>query len=305
MDIKQYLIEFGASLVSSEWQWDYVLLNMAVIFAALFLFKHKLAWVTGVPFNQELAKKDNPAFGYVVGGAFFSFFVVMAGVSSGEGASDIMTELKLMITFALSGMVMLIISRFIFDKISMKDFCLTEQIKEKNKAAGIVDACNMIATSIIIFTYMTWIKGDSYENIRYVAYGWFVSQVLLSGLSFIRAKIFKSEDGFTLQDSIKSGNVAVAFRYSCYKIAFAMTIYTASYHYEYSEEYTWWYAQSIILAGIILSVGIKLATFISKKIILSSIDFRSEINDQNNTGLAVIEGLIVIGMTILIFSNLK
>jgi uncharacterized membrane protein YjfL (UPF0719 family) len=305
MDIKQYLIEFGASLVSSEWQWNYVLLNMAVIFVALSLFKYKLAWITGVPFNDELAKKDNPAFGYVVGGAFFSFFLVMAGVSSGEGASDLVTELKLMIAFALSGMVMLLISRFVLDKISMRDFCLTEQIKEQNKAAGIVDACNMIATAIIIFTYMSWVKGDSFENIKYVAYGWLVSQILLSGLSFIRAKIFKAEDGSTLQDNIKSGNIAVAFRYSCYKIAFAMTMFTASYHYEYSEEYTWWYAQSIILAGIVLSAGIKLATFIAKKIILFSINFRNEINDQNNTGLAVVEGLLVIGMTILIFKNLQ
>lgn len=298
MDITQYFTEFFSDLTSSEWQWHLIAINLSVIFGLLFFFKFKIAWITGVSIKEELTEKDNPAFGYVLAGAFLSFFLIMGAASTGDDMTFLRQEVELMLSYGVSGIIMLLISKVVFDNIAMSSFCLSDQIRKRNTAAAFIDASNMIATALIIFTYMSWVKGTGYGNLLIVAYGWVISQFSLSILSFIRGKIFKSKKGKTLQDAIKNGNMAVAIRYSSYKLSFAFTSLIASVQYPYNEAEVWWYATSIFLASILLSFAITLLTMLAKKIILPSIDFQDEINEQNNYGLASIEAAIVMGITI-------
>ncbi len=301
MNITTYFTEFFTDLASPEWQWGLIAINLSVIFVLLFLFKFKIAWKTGVSTHDELSEKDNPAYGGVLASAFFSFFLIMGAASTGDDQTLLQQELMLMIGFGVSGMIMLFISRVFLDKIAMKDFCLSEAIRKQNIAAALVDSSNMIATALIIFTYMSWVQGTAFESILVVAYGWVISQVLLSVLSFIRAKMYKSKNGESLVEAISKNNIAVGIRYSAYKISFAFSAVIASGQYPYISEYVWWSTHSIFFSSILLSVIITLLTFLAKKIILGSIDFREEINEQNNTGLAAVEASLVLGITITAF----
>jgi len=54
-----------------------------------------------------------------------------------------------------------------------------------------------------------------------------------------------------------------------------------------------------------LSLLILLISTLMRKILFMSVDFRDEINEQNNTGLAKVEGFIVIGVAIMLYGLLK
>jgi len=302
--INQLSVYF-ADLTSSEWDWGLVGVNLLVITALLFIFKYKVAWLSGVSAKNEVAEKDNPAFGTVLGFSFLSFFLIMSAAATGSDSVPFLTELKLMGGYGIAGMFMLLISRVVGDKVSMGSFCLQEEIRKGNMAAAIVDSGNMLATALIVFTYMGWVKGASFEPIFIVAYGWLLSQVLLSFVSWLRGKMYKASDDSTLQSAIKSGNVAVAIRYTAYKLSFALTPLIAAVHYPFTSDDAWWSATAIFISSVLLAFAIKLIASVAKRIIIPGVDYADEINIQRNVGVAVIEACIVIGITYAAYGLLK
>lgn len=306
------LTEYFMDLASPEWQWDLIALNLVSIFLFLYVFKYKIAWFTGVSMQEELAEKDNPAFGIKLAFAFLSFFLIMGAASTGDDYLPLQQEIKVMATYGVSGMIMLFLSQIVIDNIAMKSFCLREEIRKGNIAAAMVDGSNMFATAIIVFTYMSWVKGYNLNTVFIVIYGWVLSQISLSALSWVRAKLYQSQDGATLEQAIKDGNVSVSIRYSCYKISFAMTSLIAATHYPFESEYLIWNASAIFFSSILLSVLITGLTWLAKTIIflsfdkkLPKIDFNDEINRQQNLGIAVVEGFIVIGITVTMYALLR
>ena len=293
------LQEYFIDLTSNAWSWDLVGLNLIIITFFLLIFKIKLSWFTKVSFNDEIANKDNPAFGVVVGFSFLSFYLIMSAASTGDDVIPLMNELFLMIGFAISGILFLFISNLFFDKIIFSKFCLKEQIRNRNIAAALVEGSNILSTALILFTYMGWIKGTNYLTLLLVAYGWLVSQILLSSFTLFRIKMYKNKDSNGgLIEAIKNGNVAVALRHSAYKISFALTPLIASSHYPFNIDDAWWYANAIFISSILLSIAISIIFFFVKKIVLHDIDLDDEINNQNNIGIAFIEASLIIGLTI-------
>lgn len=305
-ELKLNLTEYFTDLTSNEWMWDLVGINLIMIMGFLFVFKYALSALTGVSFKDELANKDNPAFGITIAFSLLSFFIVMGAASTGDDLVPLSQEMMLMAGYGLGGMVMLFISKLLLDNVAMASFCIQEEIRKRNIAAATIDGSNVLATAIIIFTYMSWVKGTSLESLSLVAFGWIVSQVLLTGISFLRSAIFKSKSGKTLQQSIQDGNVGVAVRYSAYKIAFGMTALTASQHYlfEIDGEHNLWAATAIFITSTLLTLAIVALTWLSKLTVFGRIDFADEINDQQNIGLAFCEAAFVIGLAFAIKSLL-
>jgi len=302
----QFFQELMGNILSSEWQWGLIGINALMVSALLLLFKAKIGWVIGIDVNGELSVKDNPAFGTVLASTFLAYFIVMSGATSGGDVDvEYMSEILVMLQYGVSGMIMLMVSRFINDKMVMRNLSVSEELKKENMAVAIMDSGNTLATAMMIFAYMTWVQGYNLTTISLVFYGWIVSQVLLSLLSFIRFKIYKSNDNHTLYDAIKNGNVAVAIRNTCYRLAIASTPLIASMHVEFLEEDGLWQSTMILFYAIMLSLLILLISTLMRKILFMSVDFRDEINEQNNTGLAKVEGFIVIGVAIMLYGLLK
>lgn len=305
MNMKDEIYMYFNDLMSSAWQWDLIALNLLLSTLLIFVFKFQIGYSHSVSVHDEIAEKDNPAFGITLGMSFLSFFLIMSAASTGNDRVSYTEEIVLMISYGLAGMLMLAISKVIFDKISMKNFCLQEEIRKRNIAASIVEGSNILATALIVFTYMGWVKGVQLETILVVVYGWFVSQLLLSLVSFIRAKIYRNKDGSSLQDAIKNDNIAVAIRYSAYKLSFALTPLIASVNYLFEEGRGLLVATEIFVSAILLSIIITLLTAVIKHVVIPKVDFGDEINSQRNIGMAVIEASIVLGITYLCFGLLK
>jgi uncharacterized membrane protein YjfL (UPF0719 family) len=304
-NIKMFFQDFFTNITSSEWSWDLVGINILLISMLLFLFKYMVASSSGVQLKEELAEKDNPAFGTVLASSFLSFFIIMSGASSGAEIINHKSEILLMLSYGISGMIMLILSRLIFDKFVMSDFCIHAELRNRNEAAAIMDSGNTIATAMIIFAYMSWVQGVNSITILVVAYGWVISQILLSLLSLIRNKMYKSINGHTLQEAIKAGNIAVATRNSCYRLSIAATPIISSMHVDFVAGEAIWQATMIFAYSIVLSTILIILPLLIKKVLFSGINFKDEINEQQNTGIAKLEGYMVIGLTIVFFGILK
>jgi uncharacterized membrane protein YjfL (UPF0719 family) len=303
VDMQAYFV----SLVAPDWNWGMVGVDILVVISMLFLFKHTLGMFCRVSVKEEVAEKDNPAFGFVIAMSFLSFFIIMAAASTGGDVVAWYEEIILMVSYGISGILMLLTSKIIFDKVSMSKFHIQEQLNKGNLAAGIVSGGNLIATSMIVFAYMSWVKGTDLDSLLIVLYGFVLSQVLLSISTLIRIKMHNTFDGEgeSLQDSIINGNIAVAIRFTGYRLAMAMAPIIALSHYPYEAGYGYLLATEIFLTSIFLGVIYIIGTVIAKKIVFSSIDFCDETNKQKNIGTAWIEFAFVIGIALLNYGLLK
>jgi uncharacterized membrane protein YjfL (UPF0719 family) len=300
-----HLQEYFLSLFSSEWMWDLVALDLVLIIGILFLFKKMVGFYSGVNVINEVSEKDNSAFGMVLGSMFLGFFITMSAVTTGDELTSYKQEVILVLSYGISAIFMLLSSKLIFDKISMSKFHILEELNKGNKSVALVDSGNILSTALIVFAYMSWVKGVNLNSIAVVFYGWFLSQVSLSALTYIRAKMYKEYDGKTLIDSIIDDNQAVALRFFAYRIVFAFTPIIALSHYPFEEDYTFLLATEIFMTSIILFVLFVLFTSITKKVLFSSVDFKDEINKQRNFGVAFIESSIIIGYALFFFGLLK
>lgn len=297
-----FINDFLHMITDSYWHWDLILMDIVLVMLMLIPFKYTLGFYSGVSVRDEIAEKDNPAFGLVIASALISFFLIMSGVSTGDGVTTFYHEAVSMISYGFAGILMLLISKIIFDKVSMHKFCMKKELSNRNVAAAIVDSGNLIATSLIVFAYMSW---DSNVSIFIVAYGWILSQLALSIGTYIRIKLYKSENGESLYQAIESGNTAVAIRFTGYRLSMAFAPIIALPHFSYVTEERFYLATMVFLTSMVLSTCYVIITSIIKKIVFSTINFANEINVQRNTGLAFVEAFIVIGLTILNYGLLK
>jgi uncharacterized membrane protein YjfL (UPF0719 family) len=302
VDLKAYFV----SLVAPDWNWGMVGIDILLVIGMLFAFKHTLGMFCGVSVREEVAEKDNPAFGFVIAMAFLSFFIIMSAASTGGDVVAWYDEVILMISYGVSGILMLLTSKVIFDKVSMSDFHIQEELNKGNLAAGIVAGGNLVATALIVFAYMSWVKGTDLNSLLVVLYGFVLSQFLLSISTLIRVKMYKSFDGGeSLQDSIINGNIAVAIRFTGYRLTMAMAPIIALSHYPYEAGEGYLLATEIFLTSIFLGVIYIVGTMIAKKIVFSSVDFCDETNRQKNIGTGWIEFAFVVGIAFLNYGLLK
>ncbi len=297
--------EYFVSLVSPEWGWDLIGINVLLVTFFLFLFKYKIGWLSGVSVRDEIAEKDNPAFGIALGSLFLGFLIIMSAATTGDDVVSYKKELLLMTAYGISGMIMLTLSKLLFDKISLLNFEMPDELRKRNISAAIIDGSNVIATALIIFAYMGWVKGTSLTTVFVVAYGWLISQIVLTVFNKIKESIFKSTIHKNFIEAIKADNKAVAIRYSFYKISVAIAPLVAVSHYKFNETIAYWQATEIFLTTILLSTIYLTVPSLLKKIIIPNVDFKDEINNQQNIGLAFIEGCIVLGLAILSYGLLK
>lgn len=297
--------EYFVNLVSPDWSWDLIGINVLLVTIFLCLFKHKIGWLSGVSVREEVAEKDNPAFGIALGSLFLGFLIIMSAATTGDDVVSYKKEFLLMTTYGLSGMIMLTLSKLLFDKISLLNFEMPEELRKRNISAAIIDGSNVIATALIIFAYMGWVKGTSLTTVLVVAYGWLISQIVLTVFNKIKESIFKSTVHSNFVEAIKADNKAVAIRYSFYKLSVAIAPLVAVSHYKFDVSIAYWQATEIFLTTILLSTIYLTLPSLLKKIIIPNVDFRDEINNQQNIGLAFIEGCIVLGLAILSYGLLK
>lgn len=289
--------------------WDHsynipLILNLSVViglFACLRLFSGTIAHINA---NDELLRKDNPAFGLSLAGTTLAVTIMLSGTIYGDPETDLITSSITIAYFGILGIVLMALTRIIFDKIALPEVHLRDEIVNGNVAVSIADTSNVLAAAIIFRAVMIWMPGHEMEFIYALLAGYAISQTMLTLATLIRVKFFSLRyKGKSLQEELKSGNIALALAFGGRKIGTAFAITIASQHVVY-EEYDLNELAPILIGwvyiSIIVAIVLKLLSFAAEKIILFDVNIFHEIIEQRNIAVGALQASIYISLSMLL-----
>ncbi len=268
------------------------------IFACLRLF---LGFISHVNTTNELSIKDNLAFGVSLAGAVFSVAIVLAGAIYGEPVFTIEDSVLAVGVYGVLGILLMGITRFIFGKIVMSSMNVSEEILKGNVAAAVLDAGNMIATAIIIYTVMIWVSNNTINGVIDVVTGFFVSQILLSIGIYIRIKLFCRKHGVNeFTEQFKAGNVALALRFSGRRIGIAFAIAAASnlIVYEIQDGYILLFYWALL--SVIVMFVLTLLSWLAQSIILAGVNVDKEVLAEKNIAIGIVQCVVYMSLGMLL-----
>lgn len=286
------------------WMWGIIALDLAVAVAAICILRYGAGLLFGVDTRDELAEKDNFAFGIALAGGMAAVALILTGAASGEASISWAAELGTVAIYAVVGIVLLKIGILINDAVIFHKFSLKQAIGEQNVAAGTVQAANLLALGVLILGAIDWAEGVGWLALLSVAIVFFLAQIVLLGVTRLRSAIYaRRHDGAALQLAIEGGNSALAIRYAGHLLGTAlaassaggMVAYLPGTAIELAVVYGSWLAWAVVLA-VVLSV----LSIIAQRVVLMGIDTVEEVDNQRNVGVAAIEAAIFIGFGLVI-----
>ena len=286
------------------WMWGIIALDLAVAVAAICVLRYGAGLLFGVDTKDELAEKDNFAFGIALAGGMAAVALILAGAGSGEASTTWAAELGTVVIYAVVGLALLKIGILINDAFIFHRFSIRQALADRNVAAGTVQAANLLALGVLIHGAIGWAEGVGWTALLSVAIVFLLSQVVLLGVTRLRSAIYaRRHDGARLQLAIEGGNAALAIRYAGHLIGTAlaassasgMVTYLPGEPVEFAILYATWLAWAIVLA-VVLSV----LSIIAQRVVLMGIDMVEEVDNQQNIGVAAIEAAIFIGFGLVI-----
>ncbi|VAW61841.1 hypothetical protein MNBD_GAMMA10-1704 [hydrothermal vent metagenome] len=279
----------------------FYLVDFIIAIALLSGMRFLSGLVGNVSTSHELSKKDNQAFGVSLAGGMLALSIMLMGVVSGDAGFNLVNEAVSVIMYGVTGIILMWVTRIIFDRVSFPGLSIHDQIMQGNLAAGIIDACNMIATALIIRAAMIWVEGSTIMAILAVVISFVASQLIMSLATLYRRKVFeKRHNGEQLHTAIENNNIALALRFSAYRIGTAIAVSAAFSAIEYESEafitvFALWFA-----AALILFVVLTLVAIVIRHAVLHRINIAEEVGQQGNIAVGAIEGsiYIVVGLII-------
>lgn len=278
-----------------------LLLNLCIavaLFACLRLFSGAISHVSA---TDELLKKDNPAFGISVAGVALAVTIVLTGAIYGEPVNNFSDSIVSVGLYGLLGIVLMWLSRIIFDRIALPKISIRDEIIKGNVAAGIIDAGNVVATALIIRAVMTWVESNTIEGLTAVLFGFVVSQVLMTLAIYARVRLFSmNNDMKSMQDEFRKGNKALALRFAGRRIGIAFAI-TAAANIMVYEIYDF---ELLLFAWTAVSIGmmilLSVLAFLADKVIFFRVDVKDEIINQQNIAVGILQCVIYLSLGLLI-----
>lgn len=285
---------------ASVWIWAIVVLDLVVAIAAICALRYVSGLLFGVDSRDELAEKDNLAFGLTLAGGAGAVALVLAAATAGDPAVDFARELGVVALYAVVGLVLLKVGMLINDWVVFNEFSLKQAIGGGNVAAGTAQAANLIAIGILVNAAIGYSEGGLAISVAAVVVVFLLAQIVLLGVTRLRGLIYaKRNDGAKWQAAIDSGNTALGVRYAGHLIGTALAVSSAGGMIVYVVPpdagmvlvYAALLGLAVILAGVLL-----LLSMLAQRAILHGIDVVEEVDVQANIGVAAIEASVFIGV---------
>ena len=280
---------------------DVILLNLLIVillFTCLRLFSGTIAHINA---SDEILKKGNAAFGLSLAGVTFAVTILLSGTIYGDPGGDLVSSAFYVGAFGVLGIVLMALTRIIFDKITLPDVSLRDEISKGNMAVAIADTANVLAAAIIIRAIMIWGTDNSVAGVIALLVAYFVSQIILTLVTYIRRHVFPHMyGGKNIQDELKNGNIALALSFAGRKIGTAFAISVAANIVVY-EVYD---IKTIFLPWIIVSIVailvLKVVSYVAERVVLFKVGTMREILEKQNIAVGALQAIIYISIAILI-----
>lgn len=279
----------------------YYLVDFLIAVAILSGMRYLAGTVASVSATHEISQNDNKAFGVSLAGAMVAVSIMLMGVVSGDAGYSLANEIISVVLFGVIGIALMWLTRIVFDRVSFPGLSIHDQIMQGNMSASIIDACNMIATAIIIKGAMTWVDGGMTMALIAVVASFIASQVIMALATLYRVKVYqRRHNGAELHTAIEQDNVALALRFSAYRIGIAIAVSAAFTAVEYEPDafmavFVLWFAVAMVLF-----VMLTLIAIVIRQGVLHRVNIGEEVGQQRNISVGVIEGgiYIVVGLLI-------
>jgi uncharacterized membrane protein YjfL (UPF0719 family) len=277
----------------------YYAIDFVILMGFMATLRLLAAGIAGVSLKELLAQQDNFAAGITLAGAIIAVAILMMGVVAGDAGSTYVEEITLMGSYGIAAMLFMGLTRKIFDVIGLRQISIHDEIMAGNIAAGVVDAFNLIATAIIIRAAMSWVDGSTFLGLAVVVGIFLISQLILILATLYRNAVFNrrhKDKGKTLQGEIKQGNIALAIRFSGYRLGIALAMTATSGLVVYDPGLLVFSILAWVLMALIIFVAQTLLSIILRHVLLPKVDIAEEVGEQGNVAIGSIEAAIYIGM---------
>ena len=253
--------------------------------------------VANVSSTEELATRDNFAYGSAMAGGILSLALMLTGAVSGQPGSTYLNEIISVLAYGILGLLLIKVGRWMQDKIVLRGIELQDQIRAGNLAAALVDAANTIATGLMLRAVMLWVETDALSGLLLVLSAFVSVQILLAIVASYRGWVYsRRHDGSSLQLALNDGQIALAIRFFGHVIGVALAVTAASGIVAYFTEEIALALLRWVGVALILTIFLSLIASLARKIVLLGVDVVEEVDNQNNVGVAAIEAAIAIAV---------
>ena len=295
MDALIKLVPLGSDL------WIYLAIDVSIALALLVVMK----WVTGLmrknSVTEELGIKDNFAFGISIAGGMLSLCIVLSSVVGrhiGQGYSEAATG---MVTFGIVGILLVKFGRFAHDKLVLNRVDTHAMISERSVSIALVDAASLVASAIVLRNIMVWVNGSDMNAIIAIVTGFSVVLTMLLVMTrILEVRYAKDNQNDSFQGALRKGQLALAIEHSGNLLGTAMIVSAAKNLLIYNpsgyvSNVTGWLVVSVALA-----IALHILVLINKKVIMFGMNFRQEVDQQHNVGVASLGFTLSIGTAMVI-----
>ncbi|MFP6806082.1 MAG: DUF350 domain-containing protein [Pseudomonadales bacterium] len=260
-----------------------------------------LRFVTGVVANvnsaDELATRDNFAFGIAMAAGIIALALMLTGAVSGEVGDTYVKEIVSVLAYGILGVILIKVGRLIQDKFVLTGIQIQEQIKAGNLAAALVDAANTIATGLVLRAVMLWVESDTLKGLLVVLAAFLITQVLMALVSKFRVLVYaRRHNGESLHSVFEAGKVSLAIRFFGHLMGVALAITAASGVVAYQTENLLMALGTWAAIALLFSILVSVIASLARNVVLYGVDVVEEVDHQNNIGVASIEAAISISI---------
>ncbi|QFI36874.1 DUF350 domain-containing protein [Moritella marina ATCC 15381] len=280
------------------WTTQALVIDFTIIIALFVSLKMIKGWVSNLHANDEIAKRDNFAFGISFAAGLAGLAIVLTGVSSGDFADSLFEEATQMTGYGLLAIALIKAGHFFQDKVTLQKVSLHDEIVKGNVTAAFVDFGHVVTVAIVVRSALIWVLTEGWHGLPVVIAAFVVANIIMLLVSKYRVSLFK-RTGDCLQQLILDDNLAVGIRYSGFLIGSGLAITAATGLAPYAADnitlsLTYWAFSAVISVAIFAVLQL-----ITIKVILSGVDIADEVIRQKNIGVAVISATISfsIGLT--------
>ncbi|BCV31255.1 DUF350 domain-containing protein [Shewanella algae] len=276
-------------------------IDLSIAVVLLTLTRYLQGWSVRVNSSEELAVRDNFAFGISTAGAVAALGIVLTGAITGAAAHSYLQEAIGMSAYGLFGLVLIKLGRFLHDKIALNNIDKNAQVLKGNVSVAIVDASAAIATAIIIRAVLLWAEDLTLDTFIAILSAFAISQLMLVLLTRLRENRYaaRNQDS-SMQQALAQGNTALAIRHAGAMIAMALSFNAASHFIVFSPEAYVTNALGWLVFSFIMLVVLSLLLPLVKLLVLAKIDLADEVEKQHNIGLAAVEMAISIAVALIL-----
>jgi len=274
-----------------------LLIDLAIAVVMISGLRFLTGLVANVDSAEELASRDNAAFGIAMAAGTVSLALMLTGAVSGSLGATYWQEIVSVTSYGVLGLILIKVGRLIQDKLVLRGIEIQAQIKSGNVSAAILDAANTIAIGLILRAVMLWVESETLSGLLVVLAAFVITQLLLALVTKYRIQVYSRRNGgASLQSAFAEGNVALSVRYMGHLIGVALALTAASGVVAYSEESLHIALLTWAVVTLLFTMLVSLLAVVARSVILAGVNVVEEVDQQHNLGVAAIEAAIYISI---------